>query len=414
HMLEGMFRACGYQTGLYTSPHLVEVEERIVRNGRKCSAEELVELTQLIHPVVRALDREYAEVVDGPRGPTYFEILTAMAFLHFARKGVEVAVMEVGLGGRLDSTNICLPVCGVVTSISRDHVRQLGSTLAAIAREKAGIIKPGVPMVSGVARGPAREVIEATAHDRKCPLRQLGQDFRYRTREDPQASRPLERFRLEYVERDGPTLRDIQIGMLGRHQHANAAVALATRSVLLERGWNLPEDACRKGLAAARGRARVELIHDDPATVLDVAHNEASISALLATLREHWPERRLIVIFAATRGKEIRAMLRRILAVAGDLVITRYQDNPRSESPESLVAIAEALRGSRERLKNCRILSQATPRDAWNYAQTLRQEGDVVCITGSFFLAAELLPLLDAERNPATTGVSTPGRLGWD
>lgn len=393
HMLESMARACGYRTGLYTSPHLVDVEERIVLQGQPCSASDLVELTRLIQPVVTAIDQEYAQSPDPHRGPTYFEILTAMALLHFAKSRVELAVIEVGLGGRLDSTNVCQPRCGIITSISRDHVRQLGSTLSAIAREKAGIIKPGVPLVSGVSRGPARTVITQTAAGLQSPVLQLGKDFRYVSRDNPRAKHPSQRSSVDYLEAGGTTMQNVYLGMLGRHQHANAAIALATRSVLLQQGWDLPEANCRRGLAEARGRARVELLQTEPPTIVDVAHNEASIDALLETLYQHWPDRRIIMVFAATRGKEIRAMLKRVLPAVHSLIITRYHENPRSESTESLMALTRKIQASHSRYRECCVLSEPDPRAAWERAQQLRNSNELICLTGSFFLAAEFLPI---------------------
>ncbi len=176
-MITGILGAAGFHTGLFSSPHLDRIEERFVVDGQPCSAAELVALLDQLRPVVRAMDDEAASDGEPSGGPTYFDITTAMALLHFVERGVDAAVLEVGLGGRLDSTNVCLPAVSVITTISFDHMKQLGYTLAAIAREKAGIIKPGVPVVCGVLEPEPQAVIAEVARAHGCRLIQLGRDF---------------------------------------------------------------------------------------------------------------------------------------------------------------------------------------------------------------------------------------------
>ncbi len=178
-MIAAMLTAAGYRTGVFSSPHLERIEERFAVDGQPCAAEELVVLVDRLRPVVQAMDEEAMREGDSTAGPTYFEITTAMALLHFVERKVDAAVLEVGMGGRLDSTNVCLPVVSVITSISFDHMKQLGNTLAAIAREKAGIIKPGVPVVCGATEPEAQAVIGAVAREHGCRLIQLGEDFTF-------------------------------------------------------------------------------------------------------------------------------------------------------------------------------------------------------------------------------------------
>src|SRR3954467_3094303 len=177
-MIATVLTAAGYKTGVFSSPHLEQIEERFAVDGQPCTADELVALVNRLVPVVRAIDEEAAAEGDPTGGPTYFEITTAMALLHFVEHQVDAAVLEVGLGGRLDSTNVCLPAVSVITSISYDHMQQLGNTLASIAREKAGIIKPGVPLISGVVDPEPQAVVAQTARDHGCRLIQIGRDFR--------------------------------------------------------------------------------------------------------------------------------------------------------------------------------------------------------------------------------------------
>ncbi len=178
-MIAAVLTAAGYRTGLFSSPHLERIEERLAVDGQPCSSDEFVALVNRLIPIVRALDDEAAADGDPTGGPTYFDITTAMSLVHFVERQADAAVLEVGLGGRLDSTNVCLPVVSVITSISFDHMRQLGNTLASIAREKAGIIKPGVPVICGVTDPEPQAVIAQLAREHGCRLIQLGRDFHF-------------------------------------------------------------------------------------------------------------------------------------------------------------------------------------------------------------------------------------------
>ncbi len=243
------------------------------------------------------MDREAARRGGGRIGPTYFEILTAAAFLLFARAKIDLAVLEVGLGGRLDATNVCTPAVSVITSISFDHTRQLGGTLAAIAGEKAGIAKRGVPLVSGVTADEPRQVIRQVCRRRRCRLLELGVDFDFEYR-PPRASGSRRTRPARWISaggsagpRRGEGYRDLSLGLVGRHQAANMAVALAALGQLQQAGWNIPEEAIRRGLAGLAWPARVEVAARRPAVVLDGAHNAASIEALIETLGESFSPR---------------------------------------------------------------------------------------------------------------------------
>src|SRR5258708_10378831 len=228
-MIASMLTAAGYRTGVFSSPHLEQIEERFAVDGQPCSPDELVALVNGMIPIVRAMDEEAASEGDPTGGPTYFEITTAMALVHFVEHQVDAAVLEVGLGGRLDSTNVCLPVVSVITSISFDHMRQLGNTLASIAGEKAGIVKPGVPVMSGVTDIEPQAVIAQTARDHGCRLIQLGRDFTFEYR----GKSAIAEFDFRYmVAAQEFHLNSLSLAMPGRHQAANAAVALATVSEL--------------------------------------------------------------------------------------------------------------------------------------------------------------------------------------
>jgi dihydrofolate synthase/folylpolyglutamate synthase len=404
-MLAAMLNAAGYRTGLYSSPHLERVEERFVVGGRQCTRDELVEMVERLRPAVETMERDASRRGARRIGPTFFELTTALAWLYFKRCEAELAVVEVGMGGRLDSTNICRPIACVITSISLDHTRQLGGTTALIAREKAGILKPGVPVISGVAAGPPRQVIEEVARQQGCPLRTLGVDFdfRYRRPAAHAAGRALSRPRMDYLA--VPSMpgcgerTDISLNLLGRHQAANAAVALATLEALVPHGWAVSEAAARAGLARVRLPARIELVRDDPPIVLDGAHNAASIEALLEVLGESFPDpRRRLLVFATTQGKDIPGMLRLLLPRFDQVIFTRYVGNPRAADPHQLARLAREILAERNgRADLFAPLVCDEPAAAWQAARRLATPNHLVCITGSFFLAGEMRPMLISD-----------------
>ncbi len=387
-MIAAVLQAAGMRTGLYTSPHLSAIEERIVIDGQPCSQSEFASLAAELEAAVEKLPLHGTAKETG--GPTFFEVTTAMAFLHFARQKVDCAVLEVGLGGRLDSTNVCQPQVSIITSISFDHTRQLGNTLAAIASEKAGIIKPGVPVVSGVTSDEPREVIRRVAREAGAPLLERGSEFDFRTG-PPRSARQA----MDY--RQGPyELCDVGLGMIGEHQAANAAVAICALRRLVEQGWSIDERAIRGGLAAANVPARIELAGERPAVIVDVAHNVASIEALLRVLAERFRSRQRVLIFASSKDKDTAGMLRLLVPRFDNVVLTRYIENPRAVELETLEQLATSLLGTAGGNGDLRpaIHAVATPGEAWQMARRLAGPDDLICITGSFFLAAELRPLV--------------------
>src|SRR5262245_58313510 len=278
-MLAAILRAAGLRVGLFTSPHLVHVEERIQIDGVPIAPAELAALLREVR------DSSQLQTPNSKLVPlTYFEVATAAGFQHFARQGVDAAVIEVGLGGRFDSTNVCEPAVAVVTSISYDHTKILGERLAQIAMEKAGIFKPGRAAVSGVTAPEARAVIEQIARERGCPLRQLGRDFHFVHVPGAVTARALQRPRMQ-VTTAARAWPELELTRLGAHQAANAAVAVATIEELRQQGWSLPDGAVADGLATVQWPARLEVVGRQPFVVLDCAHNVASALAVVETLR---------------------------------------------------------------------------------------------------------------------------------
>jgi dihydrofolate synthase / folylpolyglutamate synthase len=383
-MIAAVLTAAGYRTGLFTSPHLVSLEERIAIDGQSCSSAELVALVDRVRPAVAAMD---AAAARAPQeyGPTYFELTTVMALVQFALRRVEAAVLEVGLGGRLDSTNVCAPRVSVITSISFDHTRQLGNTLAEIAFEKAGIIKPGVPVVSGVTEDEPRQVIERVCAQRESREIRLKRDFDYRYYPPRLVDRHAACGEIDFLHHrlPGSSYQGVPLRLIGPHQAANAAVALATIAELQAQGWSIAEDHARTGLADVRSPARIEVVGRRPTVIIDAAHNVASVEALLETLATSFAPQPSVLIFATTQDKDVPGMMARLLPAFDTVLLTRYGNNPRGVPIERLQAIAAELAAS-----HCQAC--ADPAGAWEAARLRLTADHLLCVTGSFFIAAEI------------------------
>ncbi len=379
-MLASILRRAGYRTGLFTSPHLCRVEERFQVDDQPITS---AELTTLLDEVRHCVETEGRS---GGVPYTFFEVATAVGFLHFVRRRVETAVIEVGLGGRLDSTNVCDPAVALITSISFDHTALLGDRLASIATEKAGIVKPRRPVVSGATVPEARTVIERVCRERRSPLRQLGVDFHYTCVPGHVTATHIQRARVRVVT-DRRHWPEFELNLLGDHQAANAAVAIACVEQLREEGWHLPDAAVAAGLAEVCWPARLEVVGRKPLVVLDCAHNVASALALVRTLQSSFPPARRLLVFAGSSDKDLAGMFRVLSPHFQHAFLTRYTDNPRSVSPEQM---ADLLR------ENGQLPATLcpTPGEAYRTALAAAGSEDMICITGSVYLAGELRPLL--------------------
>ncbi len=390
-MIAAALQAAGLRTALYSSPHLVRVEERLMIDSAMCPAEQLARLVAQVRPVVEAMDDADDPFQDGANRPTYFEVVTALAFLHFAEQKVDAAVLEVGMGGRLDSTNVCQPLVSVITSISFDHTQQLGTTLAAIAGEKAGIIKPGAAVVSGVLAEEPSQVVADVAARNGCSLVQLTRDFDFAYQPPRRLDLAPRAARMDFraaQDNDAITLDGLELSLFGRHQAANAAVAVAALIELRKRGWSIDERAIRHGLAELRWPARVEVLRRHPTIVLDAAHNVASVEALAVVLDESFRARRRVLLFATTRDKDLAGMLRVLLPKFDQVVFTRYFNNPRGVAPEELEALAREIAPEKP------VQVSVDPAAAWRIAQESAGRDDLIAITGSFFIADEMRSLV--------------------
>ncbi|GAF98525.1 unnamed protein product, partial [marine sediment metagenome] len=252
-ILAHVLSSAGFDVGVFSSPHLTRLEERFTINGVDCTSEELVALVDRLRPVARQMDQTAEQTGDDGYRPTFFEMVTAIALMHFSQRRVDLAILEVGLGGRLDSTNVCQPAVSVITSISYDHTKQLGATLEEIAGEKGGIIKPGVPVVIGDLPQEAHEVVCRMARQRGSRVIKPFRDFHYEYRPPQELETGDACGRLDFRTNDdgGLEISQMPLRMLGKHQADNAAVALAAAMELRRQNWLISIDAIRRGLAAA-------------------------------------------------------------------------------------------------------------------------------------------------------------------
>jgi dihydrofolate synthase/folylpolyglutamate synthase len=358
-------QASGRSVGLYSSPHLLDYTERIQVNAVPVSHAELVELIEFVKPSVAKIPLL-----------TTFEITTALAFVYFAQKQVDAAVIEVGLGGRLDATNIITPRVSVITSLSYDHTAVLGNTLTQIAGEKAGIIKPGVPVVSSPQKEEALDVLRRVASERGSELTLVGQDLTYRAGEHTLDGQTFE---ISTSEKGLSKTAILKIPLLGQHQVENAVTAYAA---LQKSGFNLSETQIARGFAQVAWPCRFEIASREPTIIFDSAHNEDAFVRLTQTLETYFPNRKVVLILGISEDKHLLAMLTAIKPLIDKLVITRA-DHPRALEPEKISEVAEKVGLAYESVSPVEI--------ALNRALEISQNnGSIILSAGSMFVTAEV------------------------
>jgi dihydrofolate synthase / folylpolyglutamate synthase len=371
-------QAYGHRAGLYTSPHLEDFAERIQVDGEPITHAELADLVEEVKPTIASIP----EV-------TTFEITTAVAFLYFVRRQVDVAVIEVGLGGRLDATNIVDPVVSVITSLSYDHTYLLGETLAEIAGEKAGIIKPGRPVVLAPQPEEASQVVASIAGEKNAPLLRVGEDYLYLPitnsldgqsflvwragGQNPAEPRPSNEDNLE---RNGLQL---SIPLLGQHQVENAATAYAALQAANGSGAPVSEKAIIDGFAHVHWPGRFEILRQNPPLLIDSAHNRDSAEKLRQALEDYFPGQEAIMIFGASEDKDTSGMLTELLPNVR-LVLTTQSIHPRAISPEDLCEVVRGLGKPAEAF--------STVEAALDEALLIAGNDGLIVATGSIFLAA--------------------------
>lgn len=375
-MLAAILRQSGCRTGVYTSPHLLRYEERIVVNGAEIKEGEFQRLLEEIDVAVQAVVRQ------GEEHPTEFEILTAAAFLHFARSGVEWAVIETGLGGLLDSTNVLRPAVAVITNVAFDHMDRCGNTLTAIAKQKAGILKNGIPVVTA-AQGESLAVIKARAAEIGCSVYVLNEHF---MREDVVHDG---RQWMRLTGADGVAYGPWELGLLGINQGENAAVAAQVALLLQHQEERVEIETIRRGLATAHWPARFEVLQRQPGVVLDGAHNPAGAISLQHNLEIFFPAAPRIFVAGFLRDKDIPGIAN-VLFRPGDKVFLVAPDSERACPPEE----AEIM------LPSC-VTAIAMPDLAAALAAAKREltPAGVLCVTGSLYLMGQGRTVLKGERD---------------
>ena len=397
-MMSTILERAGLKTGLFTSPHLIDLKERIQINRQNISEEEFTSNLIELRPYIQHL-----RDTEPSASPTFFEILTAVAMLYFKKKRVDMAVLEVGLGGRLDSTNVVIPHVSIITNVGLDHTAILGNTLSRIAYEKAGIIKQGVPVVSAVEAPEALSVIEKTCKEKDARLYLLGRDIwisecGMRNADlplNPQVRNPKSEIRSPKSERGlmctiktwRHTYPEIFLPLIGAHQAKNCALVLGALEIMREQGTiSIDDETILKALAQVHCPARVEVIGKNPLIILDYAHTVDSMRFLRMSLLENFKFHKLILILGFAQDKDLDNILNEIVTVGDAIIVTRSK-NPRAAPSEDLYQRIERLCGKQSEITD-------NTQDAVTSAKRMASKEDLICITGSAYVAGEAMQAL--------------------
>jgi len=371
-MLAKMLEANDYKVGLYTSPHVVSLHERIMVNSTMINESAMLGLINRVYRSVELLAKHNET-------PTFFEIMTAMAFMYFADEETDIAIIETGLGGRLDSTNVIEPKVVGITSLSLDHMQQLGKTIELIAQEKAGIFKKGVPIVTVPQDPSAMKVLKRHALATKSPMSVTGHDIDFS-------------YRFESSREHGPHTRicvttpiskfeHLRVPLPGEHQAINCGLAIALLDKLKSHGYEIDDEKAIGGLKNVSMLGRMEFICEDPRIMVDAAHNAASIKALVAAIGQHVPYDSMVMIFGCNADKDVAGMLTQLQYGADKVIFTR-SNSPKAMYPQDLADMYGEICG-----KMCQ--TALTLREALRIAQSAVGREDLICITGSFYLVGQ-------------------------
>ena len=372
--LAGMLLAAGYRVGLYTSPHLVSFTERIRINNIPLSEDRVIDLAERVRTRYEGLPP-----AEGARTPTFFEVTTAMAFTCFAEEHVDVAVVEAGMGGRLDSTNVITPMVSVITNIDREHTEYLGDTIEKIAGEKAGIIKRGVPVVTGAVQPEALTVIERTAASAGSPVHRMPKDFGA----VPRAAGPEQAFDYRGI---GMRLVDLRIAMRGQHQIGNACLALAAAECVANGGMAVPEAAIRTGLANAVWEGRLEKVAERPDIFLDGAHNPASARVLADAVRDlKQGYRHLVLVIGVLMDKDYRGIVSQLAPLADRIIVTK----PHYSRALDVPSLAREIGTFHRTVHAAEHVAEAI-----DLARQGAAENDLILITGSLYTVGDARAVL--------------------
>ncbi|MFZ3151983.1 MAG: folylpolyglutamate synthase/dihydrofolate synthase family protein [Anaerolineaceae bacterium] len=374
-------QAAGYKVGLYTSPHLEEFTERIQINGVQIDKVSLVRIVEQLRP----LTQQIPEV-------TTFELTTALGFLYFAQNQVDIAVIEVGLGGRLDATNVINPLVSVITPISYDHTAVLGNTLTEIAYEKGGIIKPGIPVVIAPQHAEAQSELIRIVNERKSPTVIVDEVYAYQLLSHSLVFQTVSIQRKQNGQDQARSLASkplkFELPLLGYHQVQNSVTALAALDVVAQKGFQFSRQTIRSGFKKVSWPARFEILRQDPPVVIDSAHNGDSMLRLRQAIDEYFPTRKFILVFGASADKELDAMFQQILPRI-DQVITTQSTHPRAADAEQLAGLIGAYAVP--------VQAAVPAEEAMQLALQMAGMDKGILITGSIFIAAAARSIWNAE-----------------
>ena len=372
-MAASCLAACGLATGVYTSPHLIDVRERIRINAEQIGYPQFAKVCQRVAAAAETLDPGLGDV-------SYFEVVTAMALCYFAEQAVDIAIFEVGLGGRLDATNLVRPEVTAVTAIQLEHTQLLGDTAEKIAAEKAGIFKPGVPALTIPQPAGVLQVLHEAAAAAGTTLQVVGQDIEFSSRFE--ASPELGPHTRVCLTTPRSNFEHLPVPLKGEHQAHNCGLALAILDVLRARGFETPERLVAEGLGRTPTHGRMEIVGKAPRIVIDGAHTPESVHALVRAIGAHLRYDSMVVIFGCAEDKDVKGMLAKIGLGADKIIFTRSAGNARSADPRELAKRYTEMTGKMAQV--ARSLS-----DALDVAGQAVSRDDLICITGSFYLAGE-------------------------
>ncbi|MBI4650801.1 bifunctional folylpolyglutamate synthase/dihydrofolate synthase [Candidatus Desantisbacteria bacterium] len=370
-ILGSILKAGGYKTGIYTSPHLVDFSERIGVDGIRIPQNKIIDLTNQLIDVIR-------QMPDIDKGhPTYFEITTALAFQYFAEKNIDIAVVEVGMGGRLDATNVIMPELSIITTIGLEHTEILGNSLSLIAREKAGIIKPYVPVITGVQNSEALDVIRQISQENNSQLFILDKNFSFKINTMDITGNTFDYYGIS------KSLNNLFIPLAGEHQIYNAVLAISGIEVLrMNKQIYLDDDKVYVGLKAARWAGRLEVVAKEPLILLDGAHNPDCAGVLRKSILKFFPGKHIYFIIGILNDKDRESILKLLCPLAYETILTTIQ-NDRASPPEELYTLAKKY------CNNIKIIP--TIAGSIEYARSCAALDDVICITGSLYVLGEAL-----------------------
>lgn len=387
-MVAAMLQASGYKVGLYTSPHLIDIRERIQINGAMIPTADFARLVRLIEPIV----------AKSKPTPSYFDVLTAISFKYFAEQGVDIAIIETGLGGRLDSTNVVKPEVTAITSISKDHMAQLGNTLGKIATEKGGIFKQNVPALSVMQDPEAEAALKLCAEKAGAPLEFVGKEIEFSYRFE--SSRMLGPHNRVCLTTTNTKFEHLAVPLVGEHQAINCGLALSIIDKLKGRGFVISDMKAMEGLNKLQMPGRMEQISTNPRVIVDGAHNAASIDAFMRAIGQHVPYDSMVLIFGCCSDKDVTGMLEKITGGADKVIFTKV-DNIRTADPHELAAQYTELYG-----KMAQVAGSLD--EALAIANRAVSKEDLVCITGSFYLVGEAKKYFTAKQAAHAAGTMPP------